>query len=126
MEISHEKTTCIGYGFSTLADAFQAGREAAQMAKSQTPDVPIDLAIAASPSDIHFKDFIEGVRLVTGENTLVGVPTPWVFSSESPNTRSRVVLLLQSEIQRLTVVSAPEDASPLVTITSLMTDLRAH
>lgn len=125
MEISHEKTTCIGFGFSTLADAFQAGREAAQMAKSQTPDSPIDLALAVGPADIHFKDFVEGVRLVTGENALLGISAPWVFSTEAPNPRSRTVLLIQADRQRISVVSSPEEASPLVAVTSLLTDLRA-
>jgi len=124
MEISHEKTTCIGYGFSTLADAFQAGREAAQMAKSQTPDSPVDLALAVGPADIHFKDFVEGVRLVTGENALVGIPAPWVFSTEAPNPRSRTVLLVQAERQRISVVSSPEEKNPLVAVTSLLSDLR--
>jgi hypothetical protein len=126
MEISHEKTACIGYGFSTLADAFQAGREAAQMAKSQTPDSPANLALAVGPADIHFKDFIEGARLVTGGNALVGIPAPWVFSTGAPNARSRAVLLLQTETQRINVVSSPEEPSPLVTVTSLLTDLRTR
>lgn len=126
MEISHEKTTCIGFGFSTLADAFQAGREAAQMAKTQTPESSADLVLAVGPADIHFKDFIEGVRLVTGESTLLGLPAPWVFLSEAPNTRSRTVLLLQAEDQRITLASSPEEENPLVTITSLMTDFRSR
>jgi hypothetical protein len=126
MEISHEKTTSIGFGFSTLADAFQAGREAAQMAKSQTPDMAIDLALAVGPADIHFKDFVEGVRLMTGENALVGLPAPWVFATDAPNSRTRAVLLLRSEGQRLTIVSSPEESNPLVTVTSLLTDLRSE
>jgi hypothetical protein len=126
MEISHEKTACIGYGFSTLSDAFQAGREAAQMAKNQIPDAPANLALVVGPGDIHFKDFIEGARLVTGENALVGIPAPWVFSTEAPNARSRAVLLLQTETQRINVVSSPQEPSPLVTVTSLLTDLRAR
>jgi hypothetical protein len=126
MEISHEKTTSIGYGFSTLADAFQAGRDAGQMAKSQLPDAPLDLAVAVGPADIHFKDFIEGVRLVTGEKTLLGLPGPWVIATDAPGTRARAVLLMQSEAQKVTVVSASEEKSPLVAITSLMTHLRAQ
>ena len=125
MEISHEKTTSIGFGFSTLADAFQAGREAAQMAKSQTSDMPIDLALAVGPAEIHFKDFVEGVRLVTGENALIGLPAPWVFATDAPNSRTRTVLLLRSDGQRLTLVSSPEEPNPLVTVTSLLSDLRS-
>jgi hypothetical protein len=126
MEISREKTACIGVGYSTLADAFQAGREAAQMAKRQTPDSTADLAIAVGPADIHFRDFIEGVRLVTGEGALVGLPTPWVLLSEAPNARARTVLLIQAEDQRMSLVSSPEEDNPLVTVTSLMTDLRGR
>lgn len=96
------------------------------MAKSQTADMAIDLTLAVGPSDIHFKDFVEGVRLVTGENALIGVPAPWVFATDAPNSRTRAVLLLRSENQRLTVVSSPEEENPLVTVTSLITDLRAE
>jgi hypothetical protein len=96
------------------------------MAKTQTPDSATDLVLAVGPADIHFKDFVEGVRLVTGEQTLIGIPAPWVLLSEAPNTRSRTVLLIQSQVQRISLVSSQEEENPLVTITSLMTDLRAR
>src|SRR4051794_19302224 len=96
MEISYEKTACIGFGYATQADAFQSGREASQMAKSELPEGSVDLAVAIGPANIQFTDFIEGVRLVTGESKLVGLPSPWILSSDSMAAHPRFVLLLQA------------------------------
>ncbi len=84
----------IGYGHQ--ADSFQRGREAAQTAKSQLRSGPADLVLAFGPDNVHFKDLIEGVRLVTGEEALIGVPVRRVISKDAINSEASVVLALQS------------------------------
>ena len=74
METTLENQTYIGMGFANLVDAFQAGREAAQMAKRELPDrATVDLVLALGPDSAHFQDFVEGVRLVSGEEKLIGI-----------------------------------------------------
>lgn len=113
MELTFENTTHIGLGHATQADAFQCGREAAQMAKHQLPAHIGDLVLVFCPSGIHFKDFIEGVRLVTGEDKLIGVPVDWVLSNDLPSLDACVVLVLQLSGTHFTIASSKEDSVAL-------------
>ena len=50
---------------------------------------PGGLVLAFSDADVHFKDFIEGVRLVMGEELLVGLPRrPWL-AQDAPSRGKR-------------------------------------
>lgn len=124
MELTFDKSTHIGLGFANQSDAFQCGREAAQMAKSQLPDQENDLVLALCPSGLHFKDFVEGVRLVTGENKLIGIPVEWVLSNDLPSIGSCVVLIAQFSSVYATIASAPDAIPDEIGLTSLLTQFR--
>lgn len=124
MDLTFEKSTHIGLGFANQADAFQSGREAAQMAKSQIPPHENDLIFAFCPSGIHFKDFVEGVRLVTGEDKLIGIPVDWVLSNDLPSLGSCLVLIAQFASVYASIASAPETLTDEASVTALITQFR--
>src|SRR5262245_40595008 len=66
-ETKPDASTCIGMGYASRPDAFQSGREAAQMAKRQMPHGHMDVVIVFAPDNVRFKDYVEGARLVMGE-----------------------------------------------------------
>src|SRR5688500_17525364 len=90
----------VSIGHANHADAFQCGREAAQIAKSQLPAGPLDLVMAFVPSHLRVLDLIEGVRLVTGEKTLIGIPTGEVVANEIYSSEGAIVLAIQSPHHR--------------------------
>jgi len=122
MDIQHEKLTRIAIGHAATTDPFQSGREAAEAARVRLDGGEPDLVLALGPTEGSFKDFIEGVRLAVGESSLVGIPVPWVCSTEGSD--GPFVCLLQGESHHLSIVSAPEKENPLRGVTSLMTELR--
>ncbi len=122
MEIQNEKMTRIAVGVATTSDPFQSGREAAEAARNALPEGPMDMAIATGSGDASFKDFLEGVRLVVGENALIGIPAPWIRSTDAAD--NRLVLLVQGHSQRLSAVSAVEKDNAARGATALMTELR--
>lgn len=125
MNLALDKTTRIGLGHAAHADAFQGGREAAQMAKSQLTDSKLDLVLAFGPGNVRFKDFIEGVRLVTGENNLIGIPVGHAVSTEQTSPDSCFVLILQSTSTQFSI--AAQDVQPgqlLSGATSIMSQFR--
>src|SRR5688500_15904190 len=103
MDLTLDRSTHVGLGYAAQADAFQSGREAAQMAKSQLPDGRLDLAVVLAPGNVHFKDFVEGVRLVTGDETLLGVPVTQTLSTEHTSPDACLVLLLRFAATRATL-----------------------
>jgi hypothetical protein len=103
-------------------DPFQCGRESAEAARRSLSAGPADLVLALAPNDDTFKDFIEGVRVASGENALVGLPVPWVRTTEADC--ERLVVKIQGQAQRLSVVSAAEKENALRGATSIVTDLR--
>jgi hypothetical protein len=125
MNITLENSTHIGMGYATLADAFQCGREAAQMAKGQIPEGEFSAVLVFGPSGIHFKDFIDGARLVTGNDKLIGIPVNWVLSNDLASLDSCVVLIIQSTSMQFTVVSSgPQPKNLLTEITSVLSECR--
>jgi hypothetical protein len=125
MELTFDKSTHIGLGFANHTDAFQCGREAAQMAKNQLPLDETDLVLVFCPTGIHFKDFIEGVRLVTGEEKLIGIPVDWALTNDLPSIGSCVVVIFQLPSVYCTIACTPERSSNIdVSITSLLSQFR--
>lgn len=96
------------------------------MAKSQMSANQIGLALAFGPNNRKFDDFIEGVRLVTGEDALLGVPCQRVFLPDYEATDVGLVVLLQlsSTAFSLSAIDAG-DQTPLVTSTRLLTHMRS-
>lgn len=125
MEMTFNVTSQVGLGYASQVDAFQRGREAAQMAKSQIADGAIDLALAFGPATLHFQDFIEGVRLVTGEEKLIGIPASRILSAEMPSPDASLVIAFSSPSSRFSIAAA-EGADGLVSATSLMTQFRTQ
>ena len=105
MDLTLEQSTHIGLGYATHPDAFQRGREAAQLAKNQPPNGPINLVLVFGPGDIHLKDFIEGVRLVMGEETLIAVPCERVMTNETNLSGACFVVGLQTPGMRISIAS---------------------
>jgi hypothetical protein len=97
METLAGKTTQIRVGTSSHRDFFQRGREAAQMAKTQPSNDAPGLILAFSNAGVHFKDFIEGVRLVVGDAPLIGLPCePWL-AQDVPNYETGAVVIVSSQ-----------------------------
>jgi len=120
-----QENTIVTVGVSHQADAFQGGREAAQAARQQMKGGPADLVLAFGRGDFQFQDFIEGVRLVTGEDTLVGFPSAQVVSSNLKTSDASVVLLMQSSKAKLSLASFCQNGNTKVAaITSLISQFR--
>ncbi len=100
------RSTTLTFGHSNQKDAFQRGREAAQMAKAQQPSSNLDLILALGPASSHFQDFIEGVRLVTGEKGLIGFPSHHVFTNDLYLEEGGLVVLVQSDTLHFSLASA--------------------
>ncbi|MCB4756420.1 MAG: hypothetical protein LHV69_05195 [Elusimicrobia bacterium] len=125
MSLSLSESTHVSVGHGHQADAFQCGREAAQMAKGQLHQGPIGLALVLGSDNFQFQNLVEGVRLVTGEEKLIGIPFQRVFTSEFLSPDSSFVVLIQSSEILFTLASAPlEGDNVLAAITSLSTQLR--
>ena len=100
------RSTALTFGHSNQNDAFQRGREAAQMAKAQQPSSSLDLILALGPSSEHFQDFIEGVRLVTGEKGLIGFPSHHVFTNDLYLAEGGLVVLVRSDTLHFSIASS--------------------
>ena len=105
MDTVLSRSTTLTFGHSNQKDAFQCGRESAQMAKSQLPDSKFDLILAVGPSSAHFQDFIEGVRLVTGETGLIGFPSHPIFTNDLYLALGGLVILIQSDMLHFSLAS---------------------
>jgi len=126
MEISALQAMRASLGHSARPDAFQCGREAAQIAKSQLPDGKFQMAWALGPASPAFQDFVEGVRLVSGDNGLVGFPSADVLTHEIFLPGGRLVCLLQSDYLHVTAAAAPRpDSSITAALTSVISQHRA-
>jgi hypothetical protein len=99
--------TFVATGYGHQADAFQRGREAAQTAKSQLRAGPANLVLTFGPDNVHFKDLIEGVRLVTGEEALIGIPVRRVISKDAFTADAAVVLAIQSSEMHFSFGAVP-------------------
>jgi hypothetical protein len=125
MELATERPTQVGLGYATHPDAFQCGREAAQIAKNQLPEARVDMVLVFGPCSLRFKDFIEGVRLVMGEETLIAIPSAHVMSSETSEINTSFVVALQSASMRLSIASnQSSDPTHSQGTTSLITQFR--
>lgn len=125
MDIIVEGNTLVGLGSAILKDPFQAGREAAQMAKHQLPSGPSNLVMAMGPGHIGFQDFIEGVRLVLGEESLVGIPFSRILTKDLNTPDTGAVLILQSSSQRFSISSTNIDSKKyLSSATALLSEFR--
>lgn len=117
METTLGHQTIVAVGIASLGDVFQAGREAAQMAKRQLPErAEFNVVLALGPDTDQFQDFIEGVRLVTGEEKLIGIPL------SPPN--SNMVMILMSNNNQFELASVMNNANSNIMTTSLLTQFR--
>lgn len=130
METPIKSKTNSAVGIAVLGDAFQAGREAAQMAKAQLRDVVPQAVLAFGPSGSDFKEFMEGVRLVTGGHQLVGIPTQRVMSHQHFFPQSCVVLMIRSDNSFLSIGSThgnqPTFYSPVTALVSQFREQRSN
>lgn len=125
MSITSNKNIQLGIGFSSLTDAFQCGREAAQMAKNQLSGAPVNLVVVMGPDTLQFQDFIEGVRLITGEDQLIGIPANKIYSTEAAAVDVYYVILLSSQTAHISITfSDILDNTFTATVTSILHQLR--
>ncbi|OVE75268.1 hypothetical protein BVX98_07960 [bacterium F11] len=125
MITTQKQFTEIGLGFAIQSDPFQAGREAAQMAKSQLSQPTPHLVLAFGPDHFRFQDFMEGVRLVTGKDMLVGISTSRVLSQDIFSPQACVVVIINSNQCRFSTAWAhTEMDNTLAAITTLFSQLR--
>jgi hypothetical protein len=125
MVIHAQGTSRVAMGFATHVDAFQGGREAAQMAKSQLPTGNTDLVLVFGPAQPRFQELIEGVRLVTGEDKLIGIPTSRIISTNLTHPDSFLVLMVQSPLNQFNIASVESDPDGLLAAsTSLISQFR--
>ncbi len=113
-------------GMAHHVDAFQGGREAAQAAKQLLNSGSIHLAIAVGPGDVHFQDFIEGTRLVIGEESLVGFPSTQVVTNNSTSSDVSAVFLYHSSESKVSIASHLKNGhSDMAAISSVLTQLKS-
>jgi hypothetical protein len=125
MDTVLSRSTVLTFGHSNQKDPFQRGREAAQMAKLQLHDAPPNLILSFGPSTAHFQDFIEGVRLVTGEAGLVAFSSHHVFTNDLYMATGGLVVLLQSDTLHFSVGAATiANSNYSAAFTSLITQHR--
>lgn len=127
MDVLTEKSTRIGFGYATHLDPFQCGREAAQSAKLQLPEGPVHLVLIFGPPTNSLNDFIEGVRLVLGDECLVAIPTDRTFSNETPLSNTCFIVAFHSPETQISI--ATDEISPseiLKGTTSLASQFRRH
>jgi hypothetical protein len=119
------RKTLVALGHASQADAFQCGREAAQMAFSQLPGNQLSIGFLFGPDTMNFTDLIEGARLVTGRHLLIAIPTSRVFSNEVFLKDAVTVLLVQSSEHHMTAAaSVIEQGAVLSGTTSILTRIR--
>lgn len=95
------------------------------MAKAQLSENAMDLVLAVGPTNAGFKAFIEGVRLVTGEQTLIGLPSSNALLIGSSVVTSPFVLTLHSPSMKFTLASCyAQTDDALFVSTSLLTQFR--
>lgn len=115
----------VALGHSAQSDSFQCGREAAQSAKGQLRDSSAKLSLAIGPDSAHIQDFIEGVRLVTGDAGLIGVPGAPVLTNDFFLPESRLVCLIQSDALHMSSASVTTDhVASAGALTSLLSQHR--
>lgn len=96
------------------------------MARSQLKEAAPDLVLAFAPSNDHFQDFIEGVRLVTGEEGLIGVAVERVVTNELFTPQACVVAMIRVPESRVTIATAgaaPDGRD--AALTEILTTFRA-
>jgi len=95
------------------------------MAVHQLPDGPPDLLLAFGPGEKQFQDFVEGVRLVTGEKSVIGLSSLTVFTRDLFLTDGGLVVAIQSgEIVFSPACSRTTGQDLLAGSTSLFTQFR--
>jgi len=83
-------------GWSTASDAFQAGSEAARMAREHLQPLGPQIALVFGSSWFDQAQLVRGVRSVVGSVALIGGSTAGEIVSSGPLTHSCAVLLLSS------------------------------
>lgn len=83
-------------GWSTAADAFHAGHQAAKMARTNLQPIGPQLALAFGSAWFDQPQLVRGVRSVLGNTALIGGSTAGEITSDGPLTHSCVVLLISS------------------------------
>lgn len=84
-------------GWSTKADAAQAGTEAAESALSRLPSRTPQLALVFGSSWMDQLPLLQGVRTVVGDIPLAGESTAGEITSEGPASHSCVVVLFSCD-----------------------------
>src|SRR4051812_12024844 len=105
MDALIDKTIRAGLGYATHSDAFQCGREAAQEAKGQLSEGSPSLVLIVGSETVHFTDFIEGARLVLGEDALVAIPSKLLLSNETTSPHAGYVAALQLPGMKVSIAS---------------------
>lgn len=106
MDSSLARMMQIALGHSAQTDAFQGGREAAQSAKSQLSEGKFDLAITLGPQSSDLQDYLEGVRLVAGDQGLLGLPSQSVITSDIYLPDGKLVCLLRPENMHVSLAAS--------------------
>ena len=87
-------------GWSTDAEAFHAGRQAAKMAQANLQPIGPQLALVFGSSWFDQAQLVRGVRSVLGSTPLIGGSTAGEIVSTGPRTHSCVLLLMTSSTLR--------------------------
>lgn len=117
--------TMVAIGHARQSDAFQSGREAAQMAKNQLSEASCDFALILAPDNFHFQSFVEGARLVVREDRLLCVPCARVFYDGAYAPETALVVMVHSSSNLFSVTGVTyHDGSHLSAVTCLLSNFR--
>lgn len=90
-------TVKAGASWSNVADAFEAGQEAATLAMHQVGEDSADLALVFSSPLYSKPDMLEGVRAVVGQTPVLGCSDAGNLTREGPAHKSVAVMLIRAE-----------------------------
>lgn len=86
-----------GASWSNISDAFEAGHEAATLARHQIEDESADLALIFSSPHYSKPDLLEGVRSAVGPTPLLGCTDAGNLTREGPMHKSVAVMLVHAD-----------------------------
>jgi hypothetical protein len=89
--------TWVGIGSSRKIDAFQAGEEAALLARSQAQRPDLDLAIVFASSSFEQEELLKGIKSIVSEIPIIGCSTSGEITSQGPWRKSVAVIGIKSD-----------------------------
>lgn len=87
----------VGVGSSRKIDAFQAGKEAALLARSQAQHPDLDLVIVFASASFEQEELLKGIKSIVSEVPIVGCSSAGEITSQGCWRKSVAVMVIKSD-----------------------------